>query len=486
MPHPYDLCVIGAGPAGYAAAMRGHDLGQRVLLIEAGALGGAGVHRGALSSKALWHLSNDYAGARRTDRGYIARDLSLSYPAVMEAVAAATQERASSMARQLDALAHPNAAGASVTLRRGRARFRSPYAVEIVDREGKLDLVEARTFVIATGSRPRQPSGVLVDGRRVLTSDEIEGLPAFPRSLLIIGAGVIGCEYATIFANFGETAVNLMDREPRILPFEDEDVARVIHQRYTQLGVNIHQGCQLGALEVHEQGVRYEVTHPDGRREARQVESVLYAIGRVPNTEHLGLEQAGVQTRPGGAILVEGTRTSAPHIHAAGDITADIALANVAELEGRHAVESLAGLEPRPIRYEALSSILFLSPEVAAVGLNEQQARARGVPYRVAVLQNALVARNIAMRATTGLVKLLASPEGRLLGLRVVGPQAASTVQGVAFLINQGATLDDIDRCIHAHPAVPEAVQECARLLLGRSVHKPVAFSPDEMRVGEG
>lgn len=486
MSTPYDLCVIGAGPAGYAAAMRGHDLGLRVLLVEAGRLGGAGVFRGALSSKTLWHLSNDYARARCTDRGFSASNWTLSYPAVMDAVRAATSEREAALAHQLAVLAGPDPSGALVHLRRGRARFTSPHAVLIEGRDGATTEVQARFFVIATGSRPRRPPDLSVDGRRVLTSDEIDDLPDFPGRLLIVGAGVIGCEYATIFGNFGATTVHLLDRERRILPFEDDDVAGVVRESFGRLGVHVHQGCKLGSLDVRDDDVVYTVTGPDGATETVSVDSVLYAIGRIPNTDGLGLEAAGVQTRPGGAVLVEGTRTSVPHIHAAGDTTADIALANVAELEGRHAVESLMGLAPPPIRYEALSSILFLSPEVAAVGLNETMARARGVAYRVAVIHNSLVSRNVAMRATDGFVKLLAGPDGRLLGLRVVGPQAASTAQGVAFLIDQGAHLTDIDRCIHAHPALPEGVQECARLLLGRSVHKPAAFHPTAMRLGEG
>ncbi|HEY8080434.1 MAG TPA: hypothetical protein VIF62_40165, partial [Labilithrix sp.] len=179
---------------------------------------------------------------------------------------------------------------------------------------------------------------------------------------------------------------------------------------------------------------------------------------------------------------------SVPNIWAAGDVTMDIALVNVAELEGRYAVEAMFGLAPRAIKYEALSSIMFLQPEVASVGLNEQQARQQKVPYRVGVVGNKLVSRNVAMRNTRGFVKLLAAKEnGKILGLRVVGPQASSTIQGVAFLIEMGATLDDIDRCVHPHPAVPEGVQEAARVLLGRSIMKVDVFGKEGLlRVGEG
>jgi dihydrolipoamide dehydrogenase len=223
---------------------------------------------------------------------------------------------------------------------------------------------------------------------------------------------------------------------------------------------------------------------PEGQRTIA-ASHLLLSIGRVPNTDGLGLEAIGVELEKNGAIRVHGTATNLPHVFAAGDTTADTALANVAELEGRHAVERMFGLDPAPVRYEALSTILFLAPEVAAVGLNESQARAKGVPYRAAIVQNRLVPRNIAMRETHGFVKLLATPDHRILGLRVVGPQASSTIQGIAFLIDRGGTLEDVDACIHPHPAMPEGVQECARLLLGRSVLHPSAH-PGALTLREG
>jgi dihydrolipoamide dehydrogenase len=204
------------------------------------------------------------------------------------------------------------------------------------------------------------------------------------------------------------------------------------------------------------------------------------SIGRIPNTQDIGLESVGVKLDKNGSIQVKDTQSSVPHIWAAGDVTMDIALVNIAELEGRYAVEKMFGLEPRPLHYEALSAIMFLRPEVASVGLNETRAKQLGIPYRVGVVGNRLVSRNVAMRSTRGFVKLLAAKdEDKILGLRVVGPQASSTIQGIAFLIHMGATLADIDHCVHPHPAIPEGVQECARMLLGRSVLKPDVFGPE-------
>jgi dihydrolipoamide dehydrogenase len=481
--------VLGAGPSGYAAAMRAHDLGKRVVVIERGQCGGAGIQAGALSSKTMWHLSNDYAVAARTDRGYRATGgLDVSYPSVIESVRTAVAERRSLLERQLACLATPAENGGVVTLVRGTGRFVSPTEVEVKRLDGAVERIEAKNFLIATGSRPRIPDGIPVDGEIVVTSDQIESFPSFPESMVIVGAGVVGCEYATIFANFGKTKIHIIDRQPRILPFEDEDVAEEVAASFESMGVVIHRAPKLESLKVVSGKVEYVIVNAEGKSETFRVERALVSVGRVPNTAALGLEAAGVKLDKGGSVVVEHTRSSVPHIYAAGDATMDLALVNVAELEGRYAVEAMFGLDPRPIRYEALSAIMFLKPEVASVGLNEIKAREQKIPYRVGVVANRLIGRNIAMRETHGFVKLLASPvTHKILGLRVVGPEASSTIQGIAFLIDQEATLEDIDHCVHPHPAITEGVQECARMLLGRSIMKVGVFGSEGLlRCGEG
>jgi dihydrolipoamide dehydrogenase len=489
MTSAWDLCVLGAGPAGYAAAMRAHDLGKRVLLVERDRVGGVGIHGGALSSKTMWHLSNDYSIARLTDRGYRAPGgVEVSYTSVIESVRAAVAERRGLLERQLAGLSRASANGGVVSLVRGQARFTGPHTLEVKKTDGTCETIEAKNFLIATGSRPRIPDGIPVDGDVVVTSDHIESWTHFPESMVIVGAGVIGCEYATMFANFGRTKINIIDRQPRILPFEDEDVAEEVAASFESSGVTIHRSSKLESLEIKGGRVEYVITSADGKSETITVEKALVSIGRAPNTQDLGLEAVGVKLEKNGSIVAKETRSSVPHIWAAGDVTMDIALVNVAELEGRYAVERMFGLEPRPIHYEALSAIMFLRPEVASVGLNETKARELGIPYRVGVVGNRLVSRNVAMRSTKGFVKLLAAKDSsKILGLRVVGPQASSTIQGIAFLIHMGATLTDIDHCVHPHPAIPEGVQECARMILGRSVLKPEVFGPEGLlRCGEG
>jgi len=485
----WDLCVLGAGPGGYAAAMRAHDLGRSVVIVERDRVGGAGVHAGALSSKTMWHLSNDFATATATDRGYSAAGgIQVSYTMVIEAVHVAAAERQHQLDRQLERLSTARASPERVRLVRGTARFISPWAVEVSRPGHAAEKIEADNFLIATGSRPRCPEGIDIDGDRIVTSDQIDSFADFPESMVVVGAGVVGCEYATIFNNFGRTNIRVIDRQPRILPFEDDDVADAVASNFETQGITIHAASRLESLQNKDGCVEYVITGANGKAEKLRVDKALISVGRAPNTDDLCLDRAGVQLDARGFVVARDTQSSVPHIWAAGDVTADIALVNVAELEGRHAVEAMFGCSPAPIHYEALSTIMFLRPEVASVGLNEMKAIEKGISYRVGVVGNRLVNRNIAMRSTNGFVKLLAAKDSsRILGLRVVGRQASSTIQGIAFLIHMGATLEDIDQCVHPHPSIPEGVQECARMLLGRSIMKPDVFGEDGfLRCGEG
>lgn len=475
------VVVVGAGPGGYAAAMRCHDLGLATVLVESGGVGGAGLHRGALSSKTWWHLANDYAQAIRRDRGFRVTVEAPSFQHVAAEVEEAVLERRTILEFQLEALhAQP---GSGFRFLRGRASLVGDRLVSVQNTRGEVEVIAARAVILATGSKPRQPAAYPIDNVRILTSDSLDDMREFPGRLLIIGAGVVGCEYATIYSRFGRTQVDLVDRQPRILPFEDEDVSAHVTESFSNIGIRVHAGAHVESLRVV--GDEVEATlHIGGGERVVRADRCLVAAGRVACTQNLGLESLGISLEPSGALAVDGTRVRGTSwLHAVGDLSADIALANVAELEGRHAAEFIAGLDPSPIPYAAISSIYFLHPEVVAVGLGERAAIEQRISVRVAVLSNRLVHRNVAMRSTGGFLKLISSPDGRLLGLRAVGPQVSSAAQGIALLIDRAGTVRDLARCIHPHPAVPEGLQECARLLLGESQHKPQVFGPEFLSV---
>lgn len=383
--------------------------------------------------------------------------------------------------QQIRALSEPRGDGrGSIALMHGRARFEDAHTVVVESEEpNRTRHVSANDFVIATGSRPRLLDDVAVDGKRIVTSDHIMRLGRFPKSLVIVGAGVVGCEFATIFGNFGRTKVYLIDRAERILPFEDDDVARLCAKNLEARGVTVHRRARLVSLECAGDEVEYVIEHTSGGRETIRVDCALISIGRVPNTEGLGLDRAGVELDDRGHIVDDDTRTSVPHVYAVGDVTLDIALVNVGEIEGRHAAERIAGTAKGTLSYENLSTIMFLDPEVAAIGLNEQTAQKERIPYRVAVYDYALVNRAVAMRATDGFVKLLVTDdeEMNILGMRALGAHASTTIEAVSLMIRLGRSVRELAELLHPHPAITECLQDCVRMLLGTSIYKPEVFT---------
>ncbi len=484
----FDACVIGCGPAGFASAMRLWDFGKKVCIVERGPIGGAGIHNGALSSKTLWELSRDYRNATRRDRGYVAEKISVSYPAVAEAVEQATSAKSEQMRRQIRELSSPTPGQpGSLTWLQGSASFLDPHTLRVEGTlAGSVRKVTADNFIIATGSKPRSMETIDVDGHAIMTSDHIGNLRSFPKSLVILGAGVVGCEFATIFSNFGQTKVYLIDRAERILPFEDADIARLCSNNLETKGVTIHHRAQLVSMRRTDQGVEYTIEHHTGGRETIQVEKALVSIGRVPNTSMLNLEAAGVKLGGRDHIEVDDTQTCVPHIYAVGDATLDVALVSVGEIEGRHAAERICERGKSRLSYGNLSTIMFLDPEVAAIGLNEQEAQSRREPYRVAVYSYGLVNRPIAMRATEGFVKLLVTDDDelRILGMRALGVHASTTLEAVSYMIQHGRSACELAELLHPHPAVTEGLQDCVRMLTGSSIYKPAVFR-SELRLSQ-
>ncbi len=468
----YDVCVIGAGPAGYAAAMRAIDYKKKVLLVEKKQLGGAGIHHGALSSKTWWELSREFFHIRMQSRVYNFDEPKINFAKVKSEVLAAGRERMDLLEHHMRNLNVSNGADL-FTFMHGNARLLDKNTVEITKTDGKLE-IEADYIMLATGSRPRYLPHIPIDEKIVMTSDGIDKMDDFPRSMVILGAGVIGCEFATIFSHFGQTKVNLIDKGDRILPFEDEDVVNVIESNLEAQGVLIHRNSRLIEMKVEEGMVVYTLEYTDGSKEIFRVEKALVSVGRVPNYENIFDESLGINVDERG-IIDDLTQTSVPNIYAVGDITADIALVNVGELEGRYAIESVFGKPKKPLIYENISAIMFLSPEVAGVGLNEIKANEQGIHYKVVSLDYSCISRAIAMRNTQGFIKILVTndEEMKILGMRVVGEHASSAIQAVALLISMGQGIEELAELIHPHPSIIEGIQECVRMLLNKSMLKP-------------
>ena len=473
----FDLCVIGAGPSGFAAVMRAIDFGKKVALIERGKVGGAGLFDGALSSKTLWELSESYKMTRNTQLGYTVYDSELSFSSVMNQTHRAVVEKHSQLKQQI---AYFQKSG-QLQYFQGHGQFKSAKEIDITDAQGQTQTIWADNIVMAIGSRPRYLPHIPIDEKIILTSDGVSHLTDFPKSIVILGAGVIGCEFATIFSNFGKTKVFLIDKEERILPFEDEDISRAVGANMESNGAVIHHGASLEKMSIVNGQVEYVLNYKDGRREIHTVEKALISVGRVSNSENLNLQAAGVVLNDKGNIDDEHTRSNVPHIYAVGDFTADISLVNVGELEGRHAVERMFGTPARQLVYENISTIMFLNPEVASVGLNETQARKKKIPYRIAVMNYRYVSRAIAMSKVDGFFKILVSDddEMKILGMRVMGSHASSTIMAVALMISMDIGIEHLAELIFPHPSIPEGIQECARMLMGNSIVKPEVFNLD-------
>ncbi len=468
----YDLCIIGGGAAGFAGAMRAMDFQKRVCLIEKERIGGAAIFNGALASKTWWELAKDFDKLFLTDRGYRVLGYEVDFRSIQEVIHTATQERQAQMLRQIQ---HYQDLGL-LDLVYGTARFISPHRLQVFPREGEPCEIEARYFLLATGSRPRTLPNLPIDGQRVFTSDHLQSLTEFPSDLLIIGSGVIGCEFATIFSTYPGVRVTMVEKAERILPYEDSDVTEVVSQNLAECNVHIHTRSEIARIEVEEGGIRYWVRHADGNFREYTATHALVSIGRIPNVEDLGLEQIGVERSPTGHILTSETQATLPHIFAAGDVDNQGAgFVNVAEQEARYAVERMFGRVRRPLDYDHLSWIMFLRPEVAGVGLNEQQARAKGYAYRVARYGYHLTARGIAMRTHRSFFKLITTdePDPYILGCRAVGPQASSIIGLVAMMIRFSRRISDLCQILQPHPALTEGIQECARSLLGEAIFKP-------------
>jgi len=475
----FDVCIIGAGAAGFAGAMRALDLGKHVCILENDEIGGTGVMWGALSSKTMWELAKDYDIAAKVDRGYRSAGLTVNYSAVRDSVIQAVKEKQYQMLSQMETFSPTRWKGpGSLTYKRGSAVFLSNKTLEIKSDDGRSEIIESDFFLICTGSKPRDFPGIPVDQKRILNSDGILNLKEFPKRLVIIGAGIVGSEYATIFSNFAQTKVYLVDHKDRIIPFEDEDLSRFIGRNLEKNGVEIFHSALLRTINHRPEHLEVILDFEDGHSKVVEADAVLISIGRQPNLKGLGIESIGIRTDDSGFLTVDENCRIKDNIYAAGDITRHPALVNIAETEARYAVKAMYGVTKWPLNYSNMSTVMFFKPAVAAVGLNEQTCRRKAIAYRVAVYSNALLSRAIAMRATDGFVKIIVSDdeEERILGMRAAGPQASTTIMSVALLMDQQKGIKDVLKSVHPHPTMSESIQECLRVLLDKSIYKPYAF----------
>lgn len=300
---------------------------------------------------------------------------------------------------------------------------------------------------------------------------------------MIVGAGIVGCEFATIFANFGESEVYLLDSQNKVIPFEYDDVSDFVNDKLTDIGVNIHHLANLREVREEEDRLDVILDYKDGHTEVVPVDMMLISIGRVPNTSNLGLENIGVTLTDRGMLQVDSECRVADHIYAAGDISGNMALVNIPEIQGRFTAKAINDHIVHPLSYHNISTIMFFNPEIAAIGLNEKACQSKNISYKAIYYHHSMVLRAIAMGETDGWFKILITNEEdpHVLGMRAAGPQSAASIVLIASMINTRQRLSDIMRTVHPHPSIGEGIQECLRTLSCKTIFKQKAF-PDKIK----
>ncbi len=455
-----DIAILGAGPAGYVGALRAAQLGASVAVVEADRVGGTCLNRGCIPTKALLHAAEVLSAASQAK----AMGIALGEPQIdWERLRKFKQRAVDQLVRGVELLFK----AAKVRLIAGTGKLVSNDAL-LVEADGGQVEVRAKQILIATGSRPWVPPIEGADGPGVFTSDEMVNLPAPLESLAIVGGGAIGCEFAGIYAAFG-TKVYLLEMMPQILPAEDADVAEALHKALAKQGVGIFTNARVTAVEDGGDGKRV-VFEQDGEAKSVEASAVLVAVGRRANVEGVGLEELGVELSRHGIVVDEALRTNVEGVYAAGDCLRGVGLAHLASHEAVAAVEAALGQEPH-LNYDAVPACIFTTPEVASVGLKEKEAAERGIEVTVGKFPFAANSRAAAVRERGGFVKIIAAPDGRVVGGAIVGPAAAELIAELTLAVELGASAEDIARTIHSHPTFSEAVHEAALDVLGRPIH---------------
>ncbi|MFZ5631943.1 MAG: dihydrolipoyl dehydrogenase [Bacillota bacterium] len=454
----YKVVVIGAGPGGYVAAIRAAQLGARVALVEKGNVGGTCLNRGCIPTKALAAgVSVLHAIRRASQFGVGAGEVTIDFGRMMER----KNQVVGRLVQGVEFLLKKN----KVDLIRGAARLSGKGRV-VVEGPGGPREIEAGSIILATGTEPALNRAFGYDGERVITSDEALNLEKVPEKLLVIGGGVIGCEFACIFAALG-SKVTVVEIMPTILPLMDREVARQMQGLLKRQGINIKTGVKIREVKKGNQVVAVL----EGGEEI-EADRVLISIGRVMNLKGLGLEEAGVALGDRGEVLVnDRMETSVPGIYAIGDITGRIQLAHVASAQGLVAVDNIMG-RGRLMDYSLIPSCIYTSPEVGSVGLTTQEVEEKGIKVKSGKFPFMASGKAQAMGETDGFVKILADPDtDRILGVHIVGPHATDLIAEAAVAMQMGATVKQLAETMHAHPTLAETIMEAAGAVHGMSIH---------------
>ncbi len=462
---PYDLIVIGSGPGGYSAAIRAGQYGLKTALIEKQAkLGGTCLLVGCIPTKSLLHTAEVWQRfVHSEEEGIHAENPRLDYPKVKE---------------RKDGIVNKHSKGVEMLLKRAKVERISGYAtlkgkgkVEVKSDSG-VQTLEAKNIIIATGSEARMIPGLEADAEFILTNIEILNLTAVPKSLIIIGAGAVGVEFASIFKRFG-TDVTLIEMLPRIVPVEDEDISKELDRVFRKQKIRVETGARADHIQKTGKGVKLTLTTRDGKQEELEAEKLLVAVGRKPNTENLGLENTKVELDRGFIKVDAHQLTAEPGVYAIGDVVAGTPqLAHVATREGMIAVAHMAGKPAVPINKNRIPGATYTEPGIGSVGLTEAQAKAQGYKVKVGRFPFAGNSRASIIGHHEGFIKVVADEEhGEILGVHIIGPEGFELIAEAVAAMEAEATVDVMMQTIHAHPTLYEGLGEAFNAVYGLAIN---------------
>jgi dihydrolipoamide dehydrogenase len=468
----YDLVILGGGTGGYVAAIRASQLGLKVAVVEKGKLGGTCLHAGCIPSKALLRSAEVYATAKKSEEfGVLTGDVSLDFSKV--------QARKEKITDQLfKGVQHLMKQG-KISVYEGMGRILGPsifspmpgtISVEMNNGE-ENEMLIPKNVIVATGSRPRTLPGLEADGDYVMTSDEALSMKELPSSIIIVGGGVIGIEWASMLVDFG-LDVTVLEYADRILPTEDKEVSKELQRLMKKKGVKIVTGAKVlpETLEKGE-GVTIKAEHK-GEQKTFTAEKLLVSVGRQANVEGIGIENTEIQLDRGNIVTNEFYQTKESHIYAIGDVIGGLQLAHVASHEGIVAVEHIANENPSPIDYTLVSKCVYSNPEVASVGYTEDEAKEKGFNVKTGKFSFRAIGKALVYGEADGFVKLVVDEDtDDLLGVHMIGPHVTDMISEAGLARVLDATPWEVSHTIHPHPTLSEAIGEAALAVYGKAIH---------------